>query len=95
MTSRPPDRDPPDETRSTDPGWTSGMGTVAEYAVVGIVFPVALGLGFFLGRWVGSLLGGPMIGAAVGILLGTAAGFYNLWETLQRVARREEREAGR
>lgn len=82
---------PPD-----DPGERSGrisnLGTVAEYSVVGFVFPVALLLGFFVGRWLGGLLGGPAVGGAVGVVLGTAAGFYNLWETMQRIARREERE---
>ncbi|MGD2115582.1 MAG: AtpZ/AtpI family protein [Acidobacteriota bacterium] len=65
------------------------MGTLAEYSVVGFVFPVALVLGFLAGRWLGSLLGGPAVGAVVGVILGTAAGFYNLWETMQRIERRE------
>jgi hypothetical protein len=65
------------------------MGTLAEYSVVGFVFPLALVIGFFVGRWIGNLLGGPTVGALVGVLLGTAAGFYNLWETMQRIERRE------
>lgn len=70
-------------------GWTSGMGSVAEYSVVGFVFPLALVVGFFVGQWIGELLGGPTMGAVVGVLLGTAVGFYNLWQTLQRLERRE------
>lgn len=70
-------------------GWAAGMGTLAEYSVVGFVFPLALAIGFFVGRWIGGLLGGPTVGALAGVLLGTAAGFYNLWQTMQRLERRE------
>gem|GEM_PF-1643481 len=94
-TSEAPERGPRQgQDRESDQGpeqrgWASGMGTLGEYSVVGFVFPVALVLGFLVGRWVGDWLGGPTVGAAVGVLLGTAAGFYNLWQTVQRLERRE------
>lgn len=65
------------------------MGTIGEYLTIAFVFPVALVLGFFAGRWVGGWLGGPTAGAITGLLLGTAAAFYNLWETLKRLDRRD------
>lgn len=74
-------------------GWASGMGTMGEYMVIGVVFPVALVGGFFLGRWIGGFFGGPTAGALTGLSLGTAAAFYNLWETLQRIQRREAEDA--
>jgi hypothetical protein len=74
-------------------GWASGMGTMGEYLTIGVVFPVALVGGFFLGRWIGGFFGGPTAGALTGLLLGTAAAFYNLWETLQRIQRREAEDA--
>jgi F0F1-type ATP synthase assembly protein I len=77
------------ENQESTTGWASGMGTLAEYSVVGFVFPLALVIGFFVGQWVGNLFGGPTVGAVVGVLLGTAAGFYNLWETIARIERRE------
>lgn len=76
-------------------GWTSGMGSLAEYSVVGFVFPLALVVGFFVGQWLGELVGGPTVGGVVGVLLGTAVGFYNLWETLQRLERREAEQRAR
>lgn len=70
------------------------MGALAEYSVVGFVFPVALVLGFFVGRWIGGWLGGPTVGSVVGVILGTVAGFYNLWQTMQRLERREAERRG-
>lgn len=70
-------------------GGSSGLGTAAEYSVIGFVFPLALVIGFFVGRWVGSLLGGPTVGIVVGVLLGAVAGFWNLYSSLQRIERRE------
>lgn len=70
-------------------GGPSGLGTAAEYSVIGFVFPLALVVGFFVGRWVGSWLGGPTAGIVVGVLLGAAAGFWNLYSSLRRIERRE------
>lgn len=70
-------------------GGSSGLGTAAEYSVIGFVFPLALVVGFFVGRWVGSWLGGPTAGIVVGVLLGAAAGFWNLYSSLRRIERRE------
>lgn len=66
---------------------------MGEYMVIGVVFPVALVGGFFVGRWIGALLGAATAGALVGLLLGTVAAFYNLYETLKRIERREAVEA--
>jgi len=84
-----PERD--DKPKS---GLGAGLESYAEYSVVAFVFPVAVAIGFFGGRWIGSLLGGPMVGGMVGVLFGTAAGFYHLWQTLQRIERRDRQSSG-
>lgn len=85
--------DPGDKERNPA-GWASGMGTMGEYMVLAFVFPMALVLGFFVGRWIGGWFGGPLVGAITGLLLGTVAAFYNLWQTLKRLERRDaERQA--
>lgn len=70
-------------------GGASGLGTAAEYSVIGFVFPIALLLGFYLGRKVGTWLGGPLVGEILGIVLGSVAAFYNLYASLRRIERRE------
>lgn len=74
---------------SDERGGFGGLGTAAEYSVIGFVFPLALIVGFFAGRWVGTLLGGPTAGIVVGVVLGAAAGFWNLYSSLRRIERRE------
>lgn len=70
-------------------GGASGLGTAAEYLVIGFVFPVALLLGFYLGRTLGTWLGGPVVGEVLGVALGSLAAFYNLYTSLRRIERRE------
>lgn len=84
-----------DERSGSGGGWTSGMGVMGEYMVIGVVFPVALVGGFFLGWWIGGLLGSETVGAFTGLGLGTVAAFYNLFETLQRIQRREAAAAAK
>ncbi len=79
-----------DRDGSKGGGWSSGMGVMGEYMVIGVVFPVALVGGFFLGWWLGGLFGSETAGAFTGLGLGTVAAFYNLFETLKRIQRREE-----
>ena len=64
---------------------------------LGMVFPIAIALGFFIGRWVGKLLGHRQAGMWVGLAWGVATGFWELYKTTQRLdrydeARRRERE---
>ena len=57
---------------------------------LGMVFPVAIALGFFLGRWAGGLLGYPRAGGALGLVWGAAAGFWELYKTTLRLNRMDE-----
>jgi hypothetical protein len=65
---------------------------------LGMVFPIAITLGYFVGRWVGGLLGHPRAGMVVGLVWGVAAGFWELYKTtvrLERLDAEEAREDGR
>jgi positive regulator of sigma E activity len=59
---------------------------------LGMVFPIAITLGFFLGRWVGGLLGHPKAGMAVGLVWGVAAGFWELYKTTVRLERMDSKQ---
>jgi F0F1-type ATP synthase assembly protein I len=59
----------------------------AHYATVGIMFPVATALGFFLGYLVDGRLGTVPLFAIIGMVLGVAAAIRNL---LQMVATDED-----
>ncbi len=88
------------EDGQDEAGGSSGLATAAQYSVIGFVFPIALLLGFYLGRLVGTWLGGPLVGEVAGVVLGSAAAFYNLYSMLKRIERREaerrsERETDR
>jgi len=54
---------------------------------LGMVFPIAIALGFFLGRWVGGKLGHARAGMWVGLVWGVATGFWELYKTTQRLDR--------
>ena len=59
-------------------------------SVIGMVFPIALLMGYFAGRSVGGWLGNPSLGGIVGALLGIASGFYNIWKMMERYASKPE-----
>ena len=51
-----------------------------ELMSLGMVFPIAIVLGYFLGRWLGGLLGHPKPGQWIGLALGIATGFWELYK---------------
>lgn len=59
---------------------------------LGMVFPIAIALGFFIGRWAGDLFGHPRAGMWVGLVWGIATGFWELYKTTQRLDRYDEAE---
>ena len=59
---------------------------------LGMVFPIAIALGFVLGRWVGGLLGHPKAGMGIGLAWGVATGFWELYKTTQRLDKYDEAE---
>lgn len=60
---------------------------IGEYTSLAFVIPAAMLVGFFGGRWLGGVLGGPGIGSAVGLVFGTGAAFLSLYHSLRRLER--------
>ena len=58
-----------------------------ELTSLGLVFPSAIMLGFFLGRWGGRALGHPEPGQWIGMALGIATGFWELYKVTMRLNR--------
>jgi hypothetical protein len=56
----------------------------ADLMSLGFVFPIAIVLGFFLGRWIGGLIGHPEGGQWIGLLWGIATGFWELYKVTLR-----------
>ena len=66
----------------------------ADLMSLGMVFPIAIALGFFVGRWVGGLLGVPRVGMALGLVWGVATGFWELYKVTVRLNRFDQAEGG-
>lgn len=77
--------------RDQDPVGRSpgGGGSPTRYAIIarasaaGILFPVSIVVGYFLGKWVGRAFDIGEWPAFVGAALGVAAGFWNLYRLLR------------
>jgi len=54
---------------------------------LGMVFPIAIVLGFYGGRWIGGWFGYPTVGQWIGLAYGIATGFYELYKTTKRLDR--------
>lgn len=56
---------------------------IARASAAGIVFPLSIVVGYFLGKWIGQALRLGVWPAFVGAALGVAAGFWNLYRLLR------------
>lgn len=54
---------------------------------LGLVFPLAIALGFFLGRWIGGWFGHAAAGQWIGLVWGVATAFWELYKTTKRLDR--------
>lgn len=63
-----------------------------ELLSLGLVFPIAIVLGFFGGRWIGGWFGHAAVGQWIGLAYGVATGFYELYKTTRRLDRLDDRE---
>ncbi len=62
---------------------------------LGLIFPISITLGFFLGRWIGGWFGHPQGGGLVGLLWGIAAAFWELYKVARKVVRWDAEETRR
>ena len=60
-----------------------------DLSTIGMVFPVALLVGYFGGGLLGEWLGAEQLGSWIGLGLGLLAGFYNLFKVAMVLQRRE------
>jgi len=68
----------------------SRLSTLADAAALGLTFPACILAGYFLGRWLDSILHtGPTLSYAGGIL-GIAAAFLNLYLIARRASSDDE-----
>lgn len=62
---------------------------------LGLIFPISITLGFFLGRWIGAQFGHPQGGGLFGLAWGIAAAFWELYKMARRVVRWDAHETRR
>lgn len=62
----------------------------ADLMSLGMVFPSAIVLGFFIGRWIGGYFGHPAAGQWVGLVWGIATGFWELYKVTTRMNRMDQ-----
>jgi hypothetical protein len=61
-----------------------------DLLAMGMVFPIAIALGYFIGRWAGGKLGYPTAGILVGLAWGAATGFWELYKVTKRMERLDQ-----
>ncbi len=71
-------------TRDADP---EERNLWADLLALGMVFPIAIVAGLFLGRWIGGKFGHAELGQWIGLAWGVAAGFWELFKTSQKLDR--------
>jgi len=58
-----------------------------DLIAMGMVFPIAIVLGFFGGRWIGGWFGYATVGQWIGLAYGIATGFWELYKVTQKLDR--------
>jgi hypothetical protein len=58
-----------------------------DLLAMGMVFPIAIVLGFFLGRWIGGYFGHREMGQWIGLVWGIATGFWELYKVNAKLDR--------
>lgn len=64
---------------------------LADLTTVGLVFPIAIVIGFLGGRFIGGLFDAAELGGWIGGGLGIVSGFYNVFKTARMLASQDER----
>ena len=62
-----------------------------DLASIGITLALAIVIGYFGGKWIGGKLGNAEVGSYIGFVLGTAAGFIEMFRSVARWNRQMER----
>ena len=57
---------------------------------LGLVFPIAIVLGWYLGQWIGGMFGYPGPGRLIGLAWGILTGFWELFKVTKRLEKYDE-----
>ncbi len=82
MINSPPTQEPEEEDESRLGAWRAPFRQFALYSHVGIMFPVAIAIGFFGGYMVDGWIGTRPLFSLLGVVLGFAAATRNLLKTI-------------
>jgi hypothetical protein len=52
---------------------------------LGFVFPIAIALGYFIGRWIGGKFGNPAAGGLIGLGWGILTAFWELFKVTKKL----------
>ena len=63
-----------------------------DLASIGITLVLAIGIGSGLGWWIGGTLGNQKVGLIIGFVMGTTAGFMEMFRAVSRWNRRMEEQ---
>ena len=56
-----------------------------DLLAMGMVFPIAIVLGWYLGQWIGGMFGHPKPGRLIGLTFGIISGFWELYKVTKRL----------
>lgn len=76
-------------------GSASDRSLWSDLISLGLIFPISITLGFFLGRWIGGFYGHSESGGLIGLFWGIGAAFWELYKVARRVVRWDADETRR
>ena len=70
----------------------SALASVGDLSAIGLTLVLAIVIGTFAGKWLGSKFGNQQLGLIIGFLFGTAAGFIQMYKSISRWNQRVEQQ---
>jgi len=61
---------------------------------LGMVFPIAIVLGWYLGQWIGGMFGHPVPGRLIGLGWGILTGFWELFKVAKKLDKYDAANSG-
>jgi len=61
---------------------------------LGMVFPIAIVLGWYLGQWIGGMFGYPVPGRLIGLAWGILTGFWELFKVAKKLDKYDASNSG-
>ena len=72
----------------------SALASVGDLSAIGLTLVLAIVIGTFAGKWLGSKFGNQQLGLIIGFLFGTVAGFIQMYKSISRWNRSIEQQKG-